>query len=42
MIELHTGTPDQNITYNVLSSDLAWTWWKLTEIHPRTADQSLT
>ena len=23
-------------------SDLAWTWWKMIELHPGTADQKLT
>ena len=33
MIELYPGTADQNITY----SDLAWTWWKMIDLHPGTA-----
>ena len=27
---------------NVLYSDLAWTWWKMIDLHPGTADQNLT
>ena len=42
MIELNPGTADQNITWNVLSSDLAWTWWKMIDLHPGTADQNIT
>ena len=42
MIELYPGTADQNITLNVLSSDLDWTWWKMIELYPGIADQKLT
>ena len=42
MIELHPGTADQIITYNVLYSDLARTWWKMIHFHPGTADQNIT
>ena len=36
---LPSGTADQNISYNGLCSDLAWTWWKIIDLHPGTADQ---
>ena len=42
MIELHPGTADQIITYNVLISDLAWTWRKMIHFLPGTADQNIT
>ena len=42
MIDLHPGTADQNITFNVLISDLGWTWWKMIELYPGTADQNIT
>ena len=42
MINLCPGTAEKNITYNVLSSDLDWTWWKMIDLHPGTADQKVT
>ena len=36
---LPSGTADQNLTYNFYDSDLAWTWLKMIELHPGTADQ---
>ena len=35
-------TAHQNLTYIFLSSDLAWTWWKMIELHPKTEDQNIT
>ena len=36
---LPSGTADQNLTYNVLWSDLPWTWLKMIELHPGTAEK---
>ena len=32
---------DQNLTH-VLSSDLAWAWWKMIELHPGTAETRIS
>ena len=42
MIDLHPCTAEHNHTYIFLSSDSAWTWWKMIELHPSTEDQNIT
>ena len=42
MIELHPGTPDQNLTWNDRSWDLPRTWWKMIVFNPGTSNQNIT